>query len=92
VLDLKFLDRICSDRAEVTVDRLGVETILHEPHVRAVIALADSRARHAAPIVINAARPRSRIEGMPESSQAAASDFGSAFTSARSIAASGSGS
>jgi hypothetical protein len=48
VLDLKFLDRIFSDRAEVTVDRLGVETFLHEPHVRAVIALADSRARHAA--------------------------------------------
>jgi hypothetical protein len=62
VPDLKFLDRIFSDRAEVTVDRLGVETILHEPHVRAIIALADSRARHAAPIIINAARPRSRMK------------------------------
>jgi hypothetical protein len=52
VLDLKFLDRICSDRAEVTVDRLGVETILYEPHVRAVIALADSRARHVTDLTV----------------------------------------
>jgi hypothetical protein len=52
VLDLKFLDRIFSDRAEVTVDRLGVETILYEPHVRAVIALADSRARHVTDLTV----------------------------------------
>ena len=71
MLDLKFLDRILSDRAEVTVDRLGVETILHEPHVRAVIAFADSRARHAPPIVINAARAGYRGETADLTSQAA---------------------